>query len=342
MRRVWVLSWLAFSLACFSVAAIAFATEPGRARAEDPERYNCPPGFVWQRMSGTGCVQEKLPDNARWSYEGYGICNEGYTGVYERRATTDGLPAPGTPYTSFAFLIKCVTPEEYERLQKGPAEELKNKIFVKSGIGEQVLKPGVGPPPDAGVPGSAVFSGVLGLVAAGSIPGQIGAAKLRRKLDKEKRRLGQRTLRAIGVSDSVIAKVKDPYGTTWRLLKAGQDPRLLGRTISDELARDPVLAHEVLTRVGIDAGLIAALGGPERTIRIIKRVVRNPFRATGEFIEDVGHNLADPRRLVGHIVGPPVRAARDTVRVVGDVVKDVGQFFGRVFRRRRAPRPGSR
>jgi hypothetical protein len=86
--------------------ALLWAIE-GSPSAAGQERKNCPPGFVWIRMSGIGCVQEKLPANAKISYEGYSICEDGYTGIYERRATTDGEPAPGTPYTSFAYLKRC-------------------------------------------------------------------------------------------------------------------------------------------------------------------------------------------------------------------------------------------
>ncbi len=73
------------------------------------EKKNCPAGFNWIRLSGTGCVQEALPAHGKISYDGTSICEEGYSGTYERRATTDGKPAPGTPYTSFAYLKECVS-----------------------------------------------------------------------------------------------------------------------------------------------------------------------------------------------------------------------------------------
>lgn len=81
---------------------------------DEPERQNCPAGFVWIRMSGTGCVQEDVPPNGRISYVGDSICNDGFVGIYEQRPTTDGKGVPGNPQaTSFAYLLECVTPAEF-------------------------------------------------------------------------------------------------------------------------------------------------------------------------------------------------------------------------------------
>jgi len=75
------------------------------------EKENCPRDFHWERMSGQCCVQDfdTIPDHGRIGYTGNSICDDGYTGIYERRATTDGEGPPGCPnYTSFVFLEECV------------------------------------------------------------------------------------------------------------------------------------------------------------------------------------------------------------------------------------------
>jgi hypothetical protein len=81
------------------------------------ERKNCPAGFVWIRWSPNGCSQEMLPAHGKIGYDGYGICEEGYQGIYERRETTDGKSAPGSPYTNFPYLLQCVTPQEFAALE---------------------------------------------------------------------------------------------------------------------------------------------------------------------------------------------------------------------------------
>ncbi len=86
----------------------------GAASADETERANCPPGFVWIRMSGTGCVQETLPEHGKIGYDGHALCVDPYIGIFESRDTTDGQPAPGGPYTSFAYLKRCVTQEQYD------------------------------------------------------------------------------------------------------------------------------------------------------------------------------------------------------------------------------------
>lgn len=82
------------------------------------ERGNCPEGFVFDRGSGTGCVQENYPPHGRRSYTGTSICEDGYREISERRPTTGTIP--GNPSaTSFSYLIECVPSAEYdERLSQ--------------------------------------------------------------------------------------------------------------------------------------------------------------------------------------------------------------------------------
>lgn len=103
------------------------------AAPDEPDDKNCPPGFTWIRMSGTGCVQEDLPANGKIGYDGNSLCIDGYVGIYERRATTDGEPAPGGPYTSFAYLLSCVTPEEYARGVERLAEREDGPSTLRTG-----------------------------------------------------------------------------------------------------------------------------------------------------------------------------------------------------------------
>ena len=99
------------------LALLALLLVAGRASAAGPERYNCPVGFIWDRMSGTACVQEKVPTNGKIGYDGHALCIDPYVGIYEFRPTTDGKPPPGAPYTSFSYLLECVTPAEFEARQ---------------------------------------------------------------------------------------------------------------------------------------------------------------------------------------------------------------------------------
>jgi len=89
------------------------------ARAQ--ERKNCPAGFVWERMSGQCCVQDRstLPSHGKIGYTGNSLCEDGWFEVYDRRPTTDGNGPPGCPgYTSFVFLLECASSrEEAQRRQ---------------------------------------------------------------------------------------------------------------------------------------------------------------------------------------------------------------------------------
>jgi len=75
------------------------------------ELDNCPEGFHWERMSGQCCVQDfdTIPEHGLIGYTGNSICDEGYTGVYERLPTKNREGVAGCPnYASFAFLEECL------------------------------------------------------------------------------------------------------------------------------------------------------------------------------------------------------------------------------------------
>ena len=74
----------------------------------------CPPGFKWVRMSGVGCVQENCMEieNAKLSYTGSCICNDGYKGCYESVDYTNFDTSKCFPNCPGARLVACVKPDE--------------------------------------------------------------------------------------------------------------------------------------------------------------------------------------------------------------------------------------
>ncbi len=82
----------------------------GEARPARSEGPACPPGFAWDRMSGVGCVQEDCPTiaNARFSYTGSCICNDGYKGCYEPVDYTGFDKARCGPFCPGSRLVACV------------------------------------------------------------------------------------------------------------------------------------------------------------------------------------------------------------------------------------------
>lgn len=90
-----------------------------------PERKNCPTGFLWERLSGQCCVQDRgtLPENGKIGYTGNSLCEDGYVGGYEQRPTTDGEGPPGCPnYTSYAFLLSCTMAGDAPEVGPGPGD----------------------------------------------------------------------------------------------------------------------------------------------------------------------------------------------------------------------------
>ena len=124
------------------------------AGAEDPQRYNCPGGFDWIRMSGTACVQQRdtLPVNGKIGYDGHALCIDPFAGIYETRPTTDGKGVPGNPATSYAYLLECVTQQELAARQARAAEA------ARLGDASRLLADGGTRPP----PGELLLLGALG------------------------------------------------------------------------------------------------------------------------------------------------------------------------------------
>jgi hypothetical protein len=83
------------------------APQPAAAQDGGPE---CPSGFVWQRMSGVGCVQEdcfNVP-NAKLSYTSDCICLDGYKPCYEPVDSSGVACGPNCPMSR---LVGCVDPD---------------------------------------------------------------------------------------------------------------------------------------------------------------------------------------------------------------------------------------
>ena len=108
--RAIIVALLVGVFALFAAAASVYAQE----------RKNCPEGFVWERMSGQCCVQDRstIPSHGKIGYTGNSLCEDGWYEVYDRRPTTNGEGPPGCPYNSFVFLLECAgSREEAQRRQ---------------------------------------------------------------------------------------------------------------------------------------------------------------------------------------------------------------------------------
>jgi cell division septum initiation protein DivIVA len=114
------------------------------AIAEEQDNKNCPSGFFWERMSGQCCVQDRstLPAHGKIGYTGNSLCEDGWYDVYERRPTTDGLGPPGCPgYTSYPFLVRCVSSADEARQQQAAID-----AKPTASAGETGASPSIGAP----------------------------------------------------------------------------------------------------------------------------------------------------------------------------------------------------
>ena len=182
------------------------------ARAQ--ERENCPDGFFWERMSGQCCVQDRktLPRNGKIGYTGNSLCIEGYEGIYERRPTTNGEGPPGCPgYTSFVYLVECVTPEEWDkRAQELAAERDKRDEPLGSAAG--ALYGGGGKPTKGQLAGAGAAAAALGAGAAAA------AGLSRGGVPAERRRL-ERRLRDADRSYRRLLQKEDVAWREWQSLR---------------------------------------------------------------------------------------------------------------------------
>jgi hypothetical protein len=166
------------------------------------EKENCPDSFFWERMSGQCCVQDRatLPRLGKIGYTGNSLCIEGYEGIYEHRPTTNGEGPPGCPgYTSFAYLVECVKPEEWDKRAQELAEERDRKNEPVGGAAGALYggggKPSKGQLAGAGAAAAALLG--AGAAAVGISRGGVPAERRRlerrlRDADRSYRRLLQK------------------------------------------------------------------------------------------------------------------------------------------------------
>lgn len=180
----------------FAVLAIALALVSSPALAQ--ERANCPNGFFWERMSGQCCVQDRatLPAYGRIGYTGNSLCAEGYEGIYERRPTTDGQGPPGCPgYTSFVFLVECVTPGEWDKRAQELARERDKKNEPVGGAASTLYGGGGKPSKEqvagAGAAAAALTAGAVAATRSGVPTQRRRLEQLLRDADRQYRRLLQ-------------------------------------------------------------------------------------------------------------------------------------------------------
>jgi hypothetical protein len=94
-------------VAMFGVGLLMLTFAASSAAASpSPDNHGCPDGYHWERMSGVGCVQDRLPEHARYSYTSAAICNDGYVPISAPGPNAFG----GDP--SANYLVACLTPEE--------------------------------------------------------------------------------------------------------------------------------------------------------------------------------------------------------------------------------------
>jgi len=94
-------------LACACALGLSIALIPAQPATAQDGGPECPAGFVWQRMSGVGCVQENCFDvaNAKLSYTSACICLDGYKPCYEPVDSSGVECGPNCPVSA---LVGCV------------------------------------------------------------------------------------------------------------------------------------------------------------------------------------------------------------------------------------------
>lgn len=96
-----------FRLAIFCTAAAAALLYAATVYAQGPQ---CPPGFVFDRLSGVGCVQEDCGQvsGSHFSYTGSCICNDGLKGCYQPVDYSGFDPAQCGPFCPVSALTACI------------------------------------------------------------------------------------------------------------------------------------------------------------------------------------------------------------------------------------------
>jgi hypothetical protein len=312
---------------------LIWAIEGNTASAQ--ERKNCPPGFHWERFpSPIGCVQTKLPAHGKIGYDGYAICEDGYVGDSERRPTTDGKPAPGSPYSSFPYLFGCYPPDEYAQLNaagKLPSQAKKEAGAsggAMSSAAEAVYDGGSGPSPQdlaiAGLGAGAVVATLFGAATiAGSPPGAVGAREqFRQVIDTERRneladwehfkKLDEQYVRLDWQKSTIHRRVKELHRYLKRLeegVRAGNDLTWVF------LALATVLGGALGGPAGAIVGLTFGLGGQAVTshkdeLQDLRVAASIQIERLGQKLKEIDKSL-DQLGRQRHLAASHVKATRE-------------------------------
>ena len=106
-KSPWLSLFVALSLSAVLVL-LCLAVRPATANAVQTTDDPCPNGFHWERMSGTGCVQNynEWPPFGHAGYTGSPVCDIGAAITDWRESKA---PVPGTPAVAFPYLCLCDT-----------------------------------------------------------------------------------------------------------------------------------------------------------------------------------------------------------------------------------------
>lgn len=241
-----------------------------------------------------------------------------------------------------------------------PDEAYTGPGFVSGdGIAARVLDPGSELPTSAEAAAAAAALAAGGVLIAGA--GAIGSRRreqpagpgilqtiIQGEIDpikeNEARRILRKTLPKRWRPN--VDLLDDPVATLTALTAAAGDARQLGRAVRHTLATNPRLVQSIFNRNGVSTPLLAALGGPERVVRIIEGIARNPPRAIGKFFKDAIHNLTHLDELGRHFLNAIKRIVDSTP--LGPIVRGLTAIGKAIFRPRHrnprrpgAPAPGS-
>ena len=237
------------------LAAFALLILARGAVADEPQRYNCPDGFDWIRMSGTACVQARstLPANGKIGYDGHALCIDPFVSIYESRPTSDGKPPPGAPYTSFAYLLECVTQQEFDARQARAAEAAQmgdaSRLLADSGRslppGELVLLGALGS-------GALIFAALPTLRRR---PGVAGPPPAEEPVESE-----------ATTGDEVAARIDQLELRAAELDKIDQRLAEQVRTIRDKARANQLSILDVVKWAGIVSDMLGVLPIPQTQI----------------------------------------------------------------------------
>jgi len=136
------------------ILLIALALSPHVVQQVCAQGIECPSGFVWQRMSGVGCVQENCfsVPNAHLSYTSQCICADGYSGCYEPVDYAGFDKKKCGPNCPNSRLVACVKKGETCPGAK-PAPVAPPPVPGKTTVPQPVASPPAAQPPVVSTPG---------------------------------------------------------------------------------------------------------------------------------------------------------------------------------------------